>query len=85
MLIWQGITSSGNPDTAVSHLSAGAAILNTALLVFREGLETILVLSAIMASLTGGNRSYRRLIGIGAGIGMFATLLLWFVSLAYAG
>src|SRR5579884_4254171 len=50
-LVWQGITSSGNPDPTVPHLSVGAAILNTALLVFREGLETILVLSAITASL----------------------------------
>jgi high-affinity iron transporter len=77
-LIWQGITSSGNPDPTVAHLGTGAAILDTALLVFREGLETILVLSAITASLMGSNQSYRRPIGIGAGIGIFASLLTWF-------
>ncbi len=77
-LVWQGITSSGNPDPTVAHLSIGAAILNTALLVFREGLETILVLSAITASLMGGNQPYRRPIAIGAGIGIFASFLTWF-------
>jgi high-affinity iron transporter len=78
VLIWQGITSSGNPDPTVAHLSTGAAILNTALLVFREGLETILVLSAITASLMGGNQPYRRPIAMGAGIGIFASFLTWF-------
>lgn len=34
VLVWQGITSSGNADTTVPRLSVGAAILNTVLLVF---------------------------------------------------
>jgi high-affinity iron transporter len=51
VLIWQGITANGNPDPTASHLSTGTAIMNTAILVFREGLEAILVLAAITASL----------------------------------
>src|SRR2546421_12556002 len=49
-LVWQGITASGNPDPTVAHISRGAAIVDTGLLVFREGLEMILVLSAITPS-----------------------------------
>ena len=79
ILIWQGITASGNPNPAVAHLSQGSAIVNTGVLVFREGLECILVLSAITASMRGGNQGYRRPIAIGASIGLAACLITWFV------
>jgi high-affinity iron transporter len=79
-LVWQGITTSGNPDPTVAHISQGAAILDTGLLVFREGLEMILVLSAITASLMGTNQSYRRPIAAGAGGGFLATVITWFIA-----
>ncbi len=79
ILVWQGITSSGNPDPTVAHLTPAAAILNTALLVFREGLESILVLSAITASMMGTNQSKRRPIAIGAGLGIVASIITWFM------
>src|SRR5690349_17823529 len=47
VLVWQGITASGVPDPTVAHLDRNAIILNTGILVFREGLEAILVLAAI--------------------------------------
>ena len=50
-LVWQGITASGNPDPTAPHLDHNAVISITGILVFREGLEAILVLSAITASL----------------------------------
>ncbi|MBA3946820.1 MAG: FTR1 family protein [Herpetosiphonaceae bacterium] len=78
VLVWQGITSSGNPDPTVAHLSPHAAMIDTGVLVFREGLECILVLSAITASMQGANHSYRRPIAIGAAIGLGATTLTWF-------
>lgn len=79
-LVWQGITASGNPDPTIAHISQGAAILNTGLLVFREGLEMILVLSAITASMMGANQSYRRPIAAGAGGGFLATVITWFIA-----
>jgi len=79
VLVWQGITSAGNPDPTVSHLSTGAAIVDTGVLVFREGLECILVLSAITASMMGSNQSYRRPVATGAGLGFVATVITWFV------
>ncbi len=82
LLIWQGITASGNPDPTVSHLNHNAAILDTGILVFREGLECILVLAAITASMLGSNQSYRRPIAAGAGLGLLATIATWFVAIA---
>lgn len=79
-LVWQGITASGNPDPTVAHISRGAAIVDTGLLVFREGLETILVLSAITASMIGTNQAYRRPIAAGAGGGFLATVITWFIA-----
>jgi high-affinity iron transporter len=80
VLVWQGITAAGAPDPTAKHLTAGAAILDTAVLVFREGLECILVLTAITASMQGTNKSHRRPIGIGVAIGFVATLITWFVA-----
>lgn len=77
-LVWQGVTASGAPNPAVAHISPGAAVLDTGLLVFREGLETILVLSAITASMVGANQAYRRPIAGGAAMGFAATLVTWF-------
>ncbi len=82
VLVWQGITSSGAPDPTAAHLDHNAVILNTAILVFREGLEAILVLSAITASLMKTNQSYRKPITAGSGLGFLATIATWFVAIA---
>lgn len=81
-LVWQGITANGNPDPTLKHLDHNAVILNTGLLVFREGLEAILVLAAITASFVGKQQGYRRPIAIGAGTGFLATIVTWFVAIA---
>jgi high-affinity iron transporter len=78
ILVWQGITSSGAPDPTASHIGYGAAIVDTGVLVFREGLECILVLSAITASMMGSNKSYRRPIAAGGSIGFIASIITWF-------
>jgi high-affinity iron transporter len=70
----------GVSDPTSTHLSSGAAAFNSGLLVFREGLESILVLMAIVASLMGSNRSLRRPIAAGAGIGLVATVATWFAA-----
>jgi high-affinity iron transporter len=70
----------GVSDPTSTHLSPGAAAFNSGLLVFREGLESILVLMAIVASLLGANRSLRRPIALGAGIGGAASVATWFAA-----
>jgi len=82
VLVWQGVTASGNPDPTVPHLSPTVALLDIGVLVFREGLECILVLSAITASMVGSHQTYRRPIAFGAGIGFLATLVTWGVAVA---
>lgn len=80
VLVWQGVTAGGNPNPRVRHISTGAAVLDIGVLVFREGLECILVLSAITASMMGSNRHYQRPIAAGAGVGLVATLIAWFIA-----
>jgi high-affinity iron transporter len=70
----------GVSDPTSTHLSSGAAAFNSGLLVFREGLESILVLMAIVASMSGANRSLRRPIAFGAGIGAAASVATWFAA-----
>ena len=49
------------------------SIFNIAVLVFREGLECILVLAAITANLTGPRQALRRPIALGGAIGLLAS------------
>jgi high-affinity iron transporter len=81
-LVWQGITAGGNPDPTGAHLTHKAVVMNTGLLVFREGLEAILVLAAVIASMVGKNVSFRRPIAAGAGLAMLASLATWFIVIA---
>lgn len=80
VLVWQAVAAQGTPDPTAPNITAPTAVLNTAVLVFREGLECILVLTAITAGLMGANQSFRRPIGIGVIAGFFATMLTWFVA-----
>ena len=65
LLLYGALTAQGGvPDpTAPNHLSHGAVVLNSGLLVFREGLEAILVVAAITASFLGTNSGKRRPVG----------------------
>ena len=80
ILIWQGFTASGNPNPTEPNTSPAAATLDIGVLVFREGLEAILVLSAIIASMTGEKQSGRKPSVIGAAGAFVGTLITWFVA-----
>jgi high-affinity iron transporter len=62
-------------DRSVPPITASA--LDIAVLVFREGLECVLVIAAIMASMTGPDRAHRRPIALGILAGMVATVATW--------
>jgi high-affinity iron transporter len=51
------------------------------MLVFREGLECILVLAAITASMTGSKEEYQRPVAVGVEIAFAATLITWHIAL----
>ena len=79
-LIWQAVTAGGNPTPDAAGTSTVTAALDIGVLVFREGLECILVLAAITASMTGPQERYRRPVALGVGLGLVATLGTWFVA-----
>src|SRR5919201_1852453 len=85
MLIWQGVTAHGAPDPLRPDTSPTVAFLDIGILVFREGLECILVLAAITASMTGPKRGHRRPVAFGAGFAFVATLITWFVAVRIVG
>ena len=68
--------------SAVGESSSPATVItNAALIVFREGLEAILIIAAITASMVGANRRFRRPIYKGALLALPATALLWLLAL----
>jgi high-affinity iron transporter len=83
VLIWQGILFQGNPDPTAENITQGAAVLNTAILVLREGLEAILVLAAIISGLVRKKQdNYWKPISAGAGVSFLATIATWFIVVA---
>ena len=85
MLVWQGITAQGAPDPMRPNTSPTVAFLDIGILVFREGLECILVLAAITASMTGAKSAHRRPVAFGAGLAFVATLITWVVAVHIIG
>jgi high-affinity iron transporter len=82
ILGWHSSGGTSDPSNAVNaeHMSRTTAVINSAILVFREGLETILVLAAVTASFRGANRVYKRPVAIGGGVGLLATVGTWFAA-----
>lgn len=56
------------------------AIAEIGILVFREGLECILVLAAVTAGFKGAEKKYQPPIWAGVGIAFVATLITWFIA-----
>lgn len=59
---------------------AASGIVNIAVLVFREGLECVLVLAALTASLHGKEARYHRPVVGGVLFGMLATAITWSIA-----
>ena len=79
VLVWQAITSAGNPDPTAHGISPTAGIIDTSVLVYREGLECIMVLAAVISGLLRTQKVYWKPIVGGASIGFGATLVTWFI------
>jgi high-affinity iron transporter len=78
VLVWTAIVSGGSPDPTALDSPSTVKALDIAVLVFREGLECILVLAAITASMKGSTESYQRPVAVGAALAFAATLITWF-------
>jgi high-affinity iron transporter len=79
ILILQVLRTGGLPDP-LAHGDFGARVLDIAVLVFREGLECILVLAAVTANMIGSRQGYQRPVAAGAGAALGATLVTWFIA-----
>ncbi|MCS6880297.1 MAG: FTR1 family protein [Oscillochloridaceae bacterium] len=69
-------------EQALAGKNAPFAIAtNASVIVFREGLEAVLILAALMGSLKiGAQRRFRRPLWIGAGLALLATVLTWLLA-----
>lgn len=79
---WQAIAAHGAPDPEAKGLSPAAMAMSSGILVFREGLEAILVLAAVTAGIVRNRHGYWRSVLIGASAAMVATVLTWFAVVA---
>jgi high-affinity iron transporter len=65
--------------------STASVVSNSAIVVFREGLEAVLILAALMASMVGGNRKYRRPLLVGVAVAFVASAVTWVVAQTVLG
>ena len=71
-------TGPADPTEATAPMSHGTIVFNSGMIVFREGLEAVLILAAITASMLGPNRSRRRPVFLGAAVAFLAGVVTWF-------
>jgi len=80
VFVWQAVSAHGNPDPTTRGLSHWSQILSSGVLVFREGLEAILVLATVTAGMARtGRTDYVRAVPIGAFAAFVATIITWFI------
>jgi high-affinity iron transporter len=81
-LVYLMATASTGPidPTEVHHGQSRATIVfNAGMIVFREGLEAVLIFAAVTASFRGANRARRRPVVLGALCAFAAAVATWFV------
>ncbi len=65
--------------------SRTSVVVNGAIIVFREGLEAVLILAALMASMVGAQRRLRRPLLAGVGIALVASVVTLIVAQTVLG
>jgi high-affinity iron transporter len=68
-----------DPTEVTTPQSETTTVLNSAIIVFREGLEAVLIFAAITASFVGANKSRRRPVVLGAACAFGFAVVTWFV------
>jgi high-affinity iron transporter len=75
-------TGPADPTEVGGHEEHATVVANSAIIVFREGLEAVLIFAAVTASFLGANRARRRPVVAGAGVAFLAAVGTWFVAQA---
>jgi high-affinity iron transporter len=68
-----------DPTEAQEHQSHATVVANSAIIVFREGLEAVLIFAAVIASFLGANKARRRPVVLGAACAFGASVVTWFL------
>jgi high-affinity iron transporter len=71
-----------DPTEVRSHQSHATVVFNSAIIVFREGLEAVLIFAAVTASFVGANQERRRPVVAGAATAFAAAVATWFIAQA---
>ena len=82
---WHAAGGTPDPTDGGRQLGRTTVVIDSAILVFREGLETILVLAAITASFLGANQVYRRPVAAGGSLALIAGVGTWFAVIWFIG
>jgi high-affinity iron transporter len=75
-------TGPADPTEVGGHQEHATVVADSAIIVFREGLEAVLIFAAVTASFLGANRARRRPVVAGAGVAFLAAVGTWFVAQA---
>ena len=68
-----------DPTEVEAPQSHATVVANSAIIVFREGLEAVLIFAAVIASFLGANRARRKPVVAGAVAAFGAAVITWFV------
>src|ERR1700712_3100328 len=71
-----------DPTEVRGQQSHTTVVFNSAIIVFREGLEAVLIFAAITASMVGANKHRRRPVVAGAAVSFLAAVATWFIAQA---
>jgi high-affinity iron transporter len=71
-----------DPTEATGAQPHAVVVANSAIIVFREGLEAVLIFAAVTAPLLGAQRRLRRPVTAGVGVAFAATVATWFLAQA---
>jgi high-affinity iron transporter len=78
-------TLQGNLDEAQLVLGTGTSqpatiVVNSAIIVFREGLEAVVIIAALTASMVRANVRFRTPLFVGAASALLATTITWWIA-----
>jgi high-affinity iron transporter len=73
----QGVATMRIPHSLLHSGGYASSVLDISVLVFREGLECVLVIAAVAGGIAKNQRSYRKALALGVLIGLAAAGLTW--------
>jgi high-affinity iron transporter len=74
-----------DPTEVKAPQSHATVVFNASMIVFREGLEAVLIFAAVTASFLGANKARRRPVVMGAALAFGAAVVTWFLVQALLG